>query len=310
MSEKNIALLKETLSIMNRGYYYSDEAKVTLQLTKAQMQQAYVILPDEIQQMGKSKIRRTIYNQGRCSIECLKMDSLSAARRQYKDYMQTFTHSDKPVLVLNFASPLKPGGGVWTGAKSQEQDLCHKSSLLLSLESDPSKKFYNYHHNLRTYLASDAMIISPQVEIIRDENDELLKNMTDTVAVLTCSAPMVTDDLYGMSNEQYQDILFQRIANIFKCAAHFGYDHLVLGAWGCGAFGNDPEVVAGLFYKAMIESIYDGKRIFELFRKIDFAVLDKTPSKQLYRIFRRYFTSENFYKYLKTERDTVELDKL
>ena len=121
---------------------------------------------------------------------------------------------------------------------------------------------------------------------------------------------MVTDDLYGMSNEQYQDILFQRIANIFKCAAHFGYDHLVLGAWGCGAFGNDPEVVAGLFYKAMIESIYDGKRIFELFRKIDFAVLDKTPSKQLYRIFRRYFTSENFYKYLKTERDTVELDKL
>ena len=184
MSEKNIALLKETLSIMNRGYYYSDEAKVTLQLTKAQMQQAYVILPDEIQQMGNSKIRRTIYNQGRCSIECLKMDSLSAARRQYKDYMQTFTHSDKPVLVLNFASPLKPGGGVWTGAKSQEQDLCHKSSLLLSLESESAKGFYNYHHNLRTYLASDAMIISPQVEIIRDENDELLKNMTDTVAVL------------------------------------------------------------------------------------------------------------------------------
>ena len=66
MSEKNIALLKETLSIMNRGYYYSDEAKVTLQLTKAQMQQAHVILPDEIQQMGNSHYLSPIFDWGKC----------------------------------------------------------------------------------------------------------------------------------------------------------------------------------------------------------------------------------------------------
>ena len=46
-----------------------------------------------------------------------------------------FSKKSKPILVLNLANPVNPGGGVRRGSKAQEEDLCRKSSLLLSLES-------------------------------------------------------------------------------------------------------------------------------------------------------------------------------
>ena len=75
------------------------------------------------------------------------------------------------VLVLNFANPFNPGGGVRRGAKAQEEDLRRKSSLLLSLESDSDKAYYNYHRELHSPYSSDAIILSPKVQIIKDANN-------------------------------------------------------------------------------------------------------------------------------------------
>lgn len=67
----------------------------------------------------------------------------------------------KPVLVLNLANPVNPGGGVRKGAKAQEEDLCRKSSLLLSLESRNSLPYYEYNRSLHTHMGSDGLSIRP-----------------------------------------------------------------------------------------------------------------------------------------------------
>ncbi len=102
--------------------------------------------------------------------------------------------------LLNLANPWNPGGGVRHGARVQEEDLCRKSSLLLSLESRAAERYYQYNRSLNTYMGSDALMITPHVEIIKDENGELLDD-TVVVSVLTCAAPMVTRGKEGMSEE-------------------------------------------------------------------------------------------------------------
>lgn len=90
------------------------------------------------------------------------------------------------------------------------------------------------------------MIFTPEVEIIRNENGNLLDE-TVIVAVLTCVVPMVRQGKEGMSEKEYQNMVYNRIVGMLKCAAYFGYKNLVLGAWGCGAFGNDAHVMSDLF---------------------------------------------------------------
>ena len=139
------------------------------------------------------------------------------------------------------------GGGGRNGARAQEEDLCRKSSLLLSLESKEAREYYDYNKSLNTYMGSDALMIAPYVEIIKDENGDLLDD-TVVVSVLTCAAPMISHGKEGMSESEYEDMVYNRIMGMLKCSAYLGYRHLVLGAWGCGAFGNDAHVISDLFY--------------------------------------------------------------
>lgn len=76
---------------------------------------------------------------------------------------------------------------------------------------------------------------------------------------------------------------------MLKCVAYLGYRHLVLGAWGCGAFGNDAHVISNLFYKALKEMNYNKLREKDLFRRIDFAVLDRTQDQYNFKEFYRNF---------------------
>ena len=100
------------------------------------------------------------------------------------------------------------------------------------------------------------------------------------VAVLTCAAPILRYGMQGMSQAQYESLMLGRINGMLKTAAYFGYRRLVLGAFGCGAFRNDARVVSDLFYKALKEFDYDGMKENDMFRRIDFAVMDH--SEDLY----------------------------
>ena len=302
MRQDNIAVLRDTLSICEQGWYVKDNEKKKLKLTREQMEEARVFLPKEIRAVSEYKDFQHVHVLGRCGYSCVNADSFTLARKRTEQLSNDFAKEDaKPVLVLNLANPVNPGGGVRRGAKAQEEDLCRKSSLLLSLESRNSLPYYEYNRSLHTHMGSDAVIIHPQVEIIKDENGDLLKD-TVIVAVMTCAAPMLTHGMEGMNRSEYEAMVYRRITGMLKVAAYLGYKHLVLGAFGCGAFRNDARIISDLFYKALKEFDYDGMKEKDMFDRIDFAVMDHSADQYNFKEFSRNFA--NFYR----DEDQAEID--
>ena len=130
-------------------------------------------------------------------------------------------------------------------------------------------------------------------EIIKDENGDLLDESV-IVSVMTCAAPMLRDGMEGLTDQEYRDMVYGRITGMLKVAAHLGYEVLILGAFGCGAFSNDAHVVSDLFYKALKEFDYDGMKAKDFFRRIDFAVLSRSADQYNYKEFARNFS--DFYR--------------
>ena len=294
MSQNNMNIFQDTMEILEKGYYITDGKKIKLKLSRRQMEHASVYLPHDIEKISESKeISHTIV-MGRIGVDCVNMDSFSLAVKRCRECSYLLKgKGENRILVLNLANPVNPGGGVRRGAKAQEEDLCRRSSLLLSLEGREAWAYYSYNRNLHTYMGSDGIIITPDVEILKDENGNLLEDSV-IVSVMTCAAPMVRRGLEGMSDEEYREMVYKRITGMLKTAAYLGYKVLVLGAFGCGAFGNDARVVSDLFYKAIKEFDYDGMSAVDFFRRIDFAVLDHSPDQYNFRQFFRNFS--HFYR--------------
>ena len=284
----NIEILEDTLQILDAGHYELNGEDVKLQLSKERMEASHVLLPADVQDICNRKLTRAAL-PGECQISCVKQDSYVAAIEMLRG-RQDADRQSKPVLVLNFANPVNIGGGVYKGARAQEEDLCRRSSLLRSLETPHSLQYYSYNRKLHTHMGSDAMIFSPDVEIFRDEHGELMDE-TVIVAVLTCAAPMISYGLEGMSEAEYRGMFYNRIVGVLKCAAYFGYEDLVLGAWGCGAFGNDAAIASDLFNRAIEELNWDGLKADELFRRIVFAVRSRGEESYNYKEFNRNFGS-------------------
>ena len=303
MRSENIAMLQDTLQILKQGSYQFHGNTAPLKLSRTQMEQANVYLPRDVQRICKAKDFEHVHVLGRCGYGCENMDSFTLARKRAEQFSYNLKQKGaKPILVLNLANPVNPGGGVRNGAKAQEEDLCRKSSLLISLESENAKAYYDYNRSLNSYMGSDAIMIHPQVEIIKDENSDLLPE-TVIVAVMTCAAPMLRNGLDGLTQKQYEQLMYNRITGMLKTAAYLEYKHLVLGAFGCGAFRNDAHVVSDLFYKALKEFNFDGMRESDMFRRIDFAVLSRSEEQYNFNEFNRNFA--HFYR----DEDQAEIDR-
>ncbi len=271
---KNLALIDETLKICQRGSYEKGERTVKLPYTAAQMTEARVLLPEEVHNLP-------LMESGAkpCAFSCENKDALLLAHEKCEDPAYS------SVLLLNLASAVRPGGGVRDGMGGQEEDLCRDSTLLLSLESGEAKAYYEYNNALKTRLASDAVILSPNVAVFRDEKGELLREPFK-ISVLTCAAPNVRFGFEGKSEEEYKKLLCERIEGILKSAVYLGYRDIILGAFGCGAFKNDAALVSDDFYQALTKEAGRG------IRHADFAVLC-TPGKEYnYNEFCRNFSKE------------------
>lgn len=294
MKFENINMLNDTMAILDRGYYEVNGKRVNLKLSKAEMKEISVFLPKDVKSISDNKDFQHIHMMGgRIGVDCVNMDSYSLAIKRYSDCSYLFSKKSKPILVLNLANPVNPGGGVRRGSKAQEEDLCRKSSLLLSLESSAASVYYKYNKSLNTYMGSDAVMVTPQVEIIKDENGSLLDESV-IVSVMTCAVPMLRNGMEGLTDQEYRDMVYGRITGMLKVAAHLGYEVLILGAFGCGAFLNDAHVVSDLFYKALKEFDYDGMEAKDFFRRIDFAVLSRSADQYNYKEFARNFC--DFYR--------------
>ena len=250
------------------------------------IKECHVLLPEEIKKLKSTPLSHSTSHSEQCEISCKDADSFTMAHEIYHRY------DNAKIMVLNFANPYNPGGSVWHGAKAQEEDLCRRSSLLFSLESEEAKKYYQYNKDnrnrdvYRNDYGTNSMILTPHVTIIKDKNYKYYFEFPG-VSVLTVAAPIV-NNRHRLSDE-YIDLFFERINSILLCAAHYGYTHLVLGAWGCGAFGNDPEVVSGLFRDAIENFNYDGKNVHQLFESITFAVPYSAKRPANYEVFAEKF---------------------
>lgn len=287
-----LLMLKGTLVIMEQGFYEKDERRMELRTSPAQRTAVRVLLPDDVERLSCDPTLEPSQRPGqRCQYRCENRESFEMAM----DWPSSSGSSEGSVLVLNFANPVNPGGGVRNGARAQEEDLCRKSSLLLSLESEGARPYYEYNRRLNTLLGSDAIMISPFVEVIREANGALLDD-TYVCAVMTCAAPVASRKRKRLDDAAYERLLRRRIDGMLKTAAHLGYRRLVLGAWGCGAFGNDARVMSDVFYHALTELDYHGYGQGDLFDSVDFAVRCRSRNQYNLREFKRNFTQEHFYR--------------
>ncbi|WP_433473201.1 TIGR02452 family protein [Spirillospora sp. CA-142024] len=185
-------------------------------------------------------------------------------------------------FALNFASAKNPGGGFLNGAHAQEEGLARSSGLYESLRS--AREFYDFHRAQGDLLYSDHMIYSPDVPVFRDDAGRLLEEPYD-IAFLTSPAPnrgAIRDDAKA---EQIPAVLRRRARKVLAVALANGHRRLVLGAWGCGVFRNDPVEVA----EAFAESLLPGGEFADRFEHVAFAVWDTAKGSPRHVAFQDVF---------------------
>jgi uncharacterized protein (TIGR02452 family) len=190
---------------------------------------------------------------------------------------------DGDAACLVFASAKNPGGGFLGGAKAQEESVARASALYLCLRAAPD--FYAFHRDQRDLRYSDRVIYSPAVPIFRDDKGSLLDRPHQT-AFLTAAAPNLGAILRNQPEHaaDVPAVLRQRALRVLRVAAAHGHRTLVLGAWGCGVFRNDPATVANAFAEALRE--------VNRFDRIVFAVSDNRPGTPVYAAFESILTAD------------------
>ncbi len=170
--------------------------------------------------------------------------TVSALRRLYS------AKSQEILGCLNFASAKHPCGGWLKGTMAQEEALAYASSLYPSLITH--NNYYERHNKLLSEghppLYSDRIILSPDVVFFRDASQQLLHQPFEAT-VITCAAPRtaVIKEQYLAALYLIPEMLKQRMEGVFQTAIRANIRYFVLGAWGCGVFGNNPMLVALLF---------------------------------------------------------------
>lgn len=160
------------------------------------------------------------------------------------------------VAILNFADALVPGGLVLYGAPTQEENICRCSNLYETLLECPL--YYNMNKLLGKSTYLDIMIYSPDVLVFKD--DEEYKDINPVkMDVITCPAPSAF-----LREDKAEELFVRRIRKILIAAQKRGVNKIVLGAWGCGAFGQDPMVVGKAFARVLKEVNAFDKVVFAI----------------------------------------------
>lgn len=171
------------------------------------------------------------------------------------------------LVLLNFASARNAGGGFIKGAKAQEEDLCRASGLYPCLLRAPD--YYAVNRAEGSVLYTDHLIYSPSVPFFRGAGPDLLESPCFP-AVITSPAPNAGELLARLpdAGPSLEEALRRRSGQILDVARTHGHKNLLLGAWGCGVFRNDPAQVARIFAEVLEEQA-------GAFERVIFAVYDR-----------------------------------
>ena len=264
--KKLILTALETIDILRQGYYYKNEKLIQLKTKSRNNFNNAIVYSTNLTE--KFDLESKFSGLNKCTIQVMDCDSFEAALKL-----------NMP-LVMNFANPYRPGGGFFYGAKAQEESLCRSSTLYLSLSSEAANEVYLYNNQHKSSVNSDYIILSPDVCVFRNSKYELLDNPY-YVSVISVSAPENCGII--LSKNELEEIMIKRIRNMLNVASKHGYRSLVLGAWGCGAFGNDANSVASCFYDVLINENYS-----HWFDNVIFSILS---DKEKLEVFQKQFNT-------------------
>lgn len=269
MSRRLRAVARETLEITRAGQYTTPTgARVAIDIAPA--------VSGTRLHMPESVLDLPVPGGTAPEVEVTNETTLAAARR-LASAAGAGANGDPGAACLVFASAKNPGGGFRTGARAQEEDVARASALYDCLVSVP--EYYEFHRRQHDLLYSDRVIYSPVVPVFRDDRCDLLE-APYRAAFLTSPAP----NLGAITANQPGDaaavpgVLAGRAGRVLDVAAAHGHRVLVLGAWGCGVFRNDPVAVAAAFAGHL-------DRTRGWFDRIVFAVHDRRPGTPVFAAF-------------------------
>jgi uncharacterized protein (TIGR02452 family) len=232
------AIAAETLAICDEGGYQAPSGRAIeiREEIKRAVRSSVLFRPDYVFQLRPPPLPRA--------------GAISVTAETICEAVVRLIHRDEKVAILSFASPNQPGGGFINGRLAQEESIARSSALYPTIARH--EEFYQAGQ-AKNPLGTDYIIYSPDVPFFRDDNYELLEEPL-LVSIITCAAVEAykcqgRPDLEGRVRETMKN----RLRKIIQCAIQYGHRILVLGAFGCGVFGNDPNVVAEIEKELLID---------------------------------------------------------
>jgi uncharacterized protein (TIGR02452 family) len=208
----------------------------------------------------RSSVPESVPGDRQTVIEVVNETTLAAGKR--------LSDAGHRVAALNFASAKNAGGGFLGGSRAQEESLARSSALYAAIRDNP---MYAHHRRGSDAMYSNYAIYSPDVPVFKDDGGTLLEGpwLCSFITAPAVNAKVVLGR-NPSRKQQIADEMWRRVLKVLGIAARHDHDTLVLGAWGCGVFGNDPVEIAGLFRRALEENFAGA------FAQVVFAVTDSS----------------------------------
>ncbi len=269
----------QLLQILERGEYRAPSGAVRAigQAQAAAEQGTRLYTPEQAAALLGLTLSPEPSGARRAHVEVTAETTQAAAQRLVQG--QGLRH----VAVLNFASARNPGGGFLRGAHAQEEELCRCSGLYPCQLKQPA--YYQANRAQRSMLYTDHIIYSPAVPWVSVKAGELLEEPF-VCGVITAPAPNAGEH-QGRSDGGQRTLLptlKRRAGMVLAVARDQGHRSLVLGAWGCGVFRNDPAQVAAAFGDWL-----EDERMRDSFDHVTFAIYSRAKADANLTAFRARF---------------------
>jgi len=281
-SYQRAKLAENTLTIIDYGAYVNFKGEVVdlSEEIKNAVNNSKLYSPEELEKINNEVNEVLINSENKeTEIKVTNETTLNAAKRlkQIEDY--------EKVACLNFASAKNPGGGFLNGSSAQEESLARSSALYPCIKQ--KKEMYDENKKYDSALYLDYMIYSPEVPVFREDSGSLLDNpyKVSMITAPAVNAGVVRSRESKENENKIEKKMKYRIEKILSIALINKNRALVLGAFGCGVFRNNPEDVADYFRQFVKED----ERFNSYYDKIVFAVLHRSRKTETYNIFKRKF---------------------
>lgn len=256
----------ETEAIAQAGEYVAPSGRpVSLRADIDRAKQAsFLVTPNEVASLCEKAHRIAAGRRRQTTFDVTNETTFAAAKR-----LAARLGGDR-TAALNFASAKNPGGGFLSGAQAQEESLARGSALHACLQCH--MPYYEANRNETSLLYTDHMIVAPEVPVFRDDEDQLLEEPW-RLTIISSPAPNAGAIAKNEpeSLERIEPKFRRRIELVLSASLVADQSAVVLGAWGCGVFGNNPAMVARLFGEFLL-----GAGLFaNAFEHVAFAVLDR-----------------------------------